>query len=106
MWGALFQAMRLRFCGNRKVDECAKCPLVITCPVASLLSTLKPGSPRGRDVPRPCSELDSLQDTESRPFARGGLGAGGDPHRAIITTPLESKKAAEAALCVAVVAIL
>ena len=51
--GALFHAMRARFCGNKEAGECAACPLVTTCPVATLLSTLKPGSGRGRDVPRP-----------------------------------------------------
>lgn len=51
--GALFHAMRGRFCNNREADECAACPLVTTCPVATLLSTLRPGSERGRDVPRP-----------------------------------------------------
>ena len=51
--GSLFHAMRRRFCGNRKADECAACPLVAACPVATLVSTLKPGSVRGRDVPRP-----------------------------------------------------
>ncbi|MEA3338741.1 MAG: CRISPR system precrRNA processing endoribonuclease RAMP protein Cas6 [Chloroflexota bacterium] len=51
--GALFHAMRRRFCGNREADGCAACPLVAACPVATLVSTLKPGSVRGRDVPRP-----------------------------------------------------
>ena len=51
--GALFHALRNRFCMNREVVECAACPLVGTCPVATLVSTLKPGSGRGRDVPRP-----------------------------------------------------
>jgi hypothetical protein len=51
--GALFHAMRARFCGNKKASQCAACPLVSTCPVATLLSTVKPGSERGRDVPRP-----------------------------------------------------
>ena len=51
--GALYHAMRARFCGNKAVDECAQCPLVLTCPVAALLSTLKPDAPGGRDVPRP-----------------------------------------------------
>lgn len=51
--GALFHAMRGRFCNNEKADECAACPLATTCPVAILLSTVKPGSERGRDVPRP-----------------------------------------------------
>ena len=59
--GALFHALRNRFCGlsrggardDRQVAECAACPLVATCPVATLVSTLKPESGRGRDVPRP-----------------------------------------------------
>jgi hypothetical protein len=51
--GALFHALRNRFCGNREAGECAACPLVATCPVATLVSTLRPGSRRGRDVPRP-----------------------------------------------------
>lgn len=51
--GALYHAMRNRFCGNQQAKECAQCPLVLTCPVAALLSTLKPGAPGGRDVPRP-----------------------------------------------------
>ena len=51
--GALFHALRNRFCGNREAGECAACPLVATCPVAALVSTLRPGSARGRDVPRP-----------------------------------------------------
>jgi hypothetical protein len=51
--GALFHALRDRFCGNKEAGECAVCPLVATCPVATLVSTLKTESPRGRDVPRP-----------------------------------------------------
>jgi|YNPBryBLVA2012_1023415.scaffolds.fasta_scaffold06703_5 hypothetical protein len=51
--GALFHALRNRFCGNREAEECAFCPLVATCPVAFLVSTLKPESDRGRDIPRP-----------------------------------------------------
>jgi hypothetical protein len=51
--GSLFHAMRRRFCGNPDVRECAGCPLVATCPVATLLSTLRPDSGRGQDVPRP-----------------------------------------------------
>ena len=51
--GSLFHALRNRFCGNREAAECAACPLVATCPVATLVSTLRPGSVRGRDVPRP-----------------------------------------------------
>jgi hypothetical protein len=51
--GVLFHALRGRFCGYREARECAACPLVATCPVATLVSTLKAESPRGRDVPRP-----------------------------------------------------
>ena len=51
--GSLFHALRNQFCTYRQADECANCPLVATCPVATLVSTLKPGSDRGRDVPRP-----------------------------------------------------
>jgi len=51
--GALFHALRNRFCMNREAQECAACPLVATCPVAFLVSTLDPNSDRGRDVPRP-----------------------------------------------------
>ena len=51
--GSLFHALRNRFCMNREAEECAACPLVASCPVATLVSTLKPQSGRGRDVPRP-----------------------------------------------------
>jgi hypothetical protein len=51
--GSLFHALRNRFCGNREAGECAACPLAATCPVATLVSTLRPGGERGRDVPRP-----------------------------------------------------
>ena len=51
--GSLFHALQNRFCMNRKVEECADCPLAASCPVATLVSTLKPQGGRGRDVPRP-----------------------------------------------------
>ena len=59
--GALFHALRNRFCAqycgrggsHRDSIECSVCPLVATCPVATLVSTLRPGSSRGQDVPRP-----------------------------------------------------
>lgn len=51
--GALFHALLVRFCMNREVRECALCPMVATCPVAFLVSTMRPGDRRGRDVPRP-----------------------------------------------------
>jgi hypothetical protein len=65
--GALFHAMRRRFCTNREADECAACPLVATCPVATLLSTLKPGSGRGRDVPRPYTVQPPLPGQAGHP---------------------------------------
>ena len=60
--GALFHAMRNRFCNNRQAEACAVCPLVATCPVATLLSTLKPGAPGGRDVPRPYTIQPPITD--------------------------------------------
>ena len=51
--GSLFHALRNRFCMNREAEECAACPLAASCPVATLVNTLKPESGRGRDVPRP-----------------------------------------------------
>jgi hypothetical protein len=39
--GALFHALRNRFCGNREAGECAACPLVATCPVATVASIEK-----------------------------------------------------------------
>jgi len=51
--GSLFHALRNRFCMNQEAEECAVCPLVASCPVATLVSTLKLRSSRGRDVPRP-----------------------------------------------------
>ncbi len=51
--GSLFHALRNQFCTYRKADECAGCPLVATCPVATLVSTLAPGHQRGQDRPRP-----------------------------------------------------
>ena len=51
--GSLFHALQNRFCMNRKVEECADCSLAASCPVATLVSTLKPQGGRGRDVPRP-----------------------------------------------------
>jgi hypothetical protein len=71
--GALFHAMRNRFCGNKAAEECAACPLVTTCPVAQLLSTLKPGSERGRDVPRPFTiQPPVLAGTEERETIHSG----------------------------------
>jgi hypothetical protein len=51
--GALYHALRDRFCTNRAVEECRFCPLNVACPVCTLVSTLSPGGERGDDVPRP-----------------------------------------------------
>ena len=69
--GALFHALRNRFCGNREAKECAACPLAASCPVATLVSTLRPGSTRGRDAPRPYTVQPPL------PGAGGHLVEGG-----------------------------
>lgn len=69
--GALFHALRSRFCGNREAPECAACPLVAACPVATLVSTLKPGSVRGRDVPRPYTVQPPLPGQTGHPVEDG-----------------------------------
>lgn len=51
--GALFHALWNRFCANQEAGECSRCPLVATCPVAFLVSTMDPANDRGRDIPRP-----------------------------------------------------
>jgi len=59
--GALYHALRgshnprgwQGFCFNKDVPSCAECPLVASCPVAFLVSTLEPGSRWGQDRPRP-----------------------------------------------------
>jgi hypothetical protein len=51
--GALFHALRGRFCTNPVAAECRFCPLNAACPVCTLVSTLRPDSDRGADVPRP-----------------------------------------------------
>jgi len=69
--GSLFHALRNRFCGNRQAAECAVCPLVATCPVATLVSTFKPGSARGRDVPRPYTIQPPLPGDGGHPVETG-----------------------------------
>jgi hypothetical protein len=51
--GALFHALYDRFCVNKMARACAECPLVQTCPVATLMATWRPDGERGGDVPRP-----------------------------------------------------
>ena len=53
--GALFHALRDRFCAfadDRRI-VCTGCALAMTCPVATLVSTLELDHPRGQDRPRP-----------------------------------------------------
>ena len=69
--GALFHSLRRRFCGlsrgptgrTRDAPDCAICPLVATCPVATLVSTLRPRAERGQDVPRPYTVQPPLLPT-------------------------------------------
>lgn len=51
--GAFFEALWGRFCVNKDALVCADCPLVLACPVSSLVAPLRDEGPRGRDVPRP-----------------------------------------------------
>jgi hypothetical protein len=67
--GSLFHALRNQFCNYRRARECAACPLVTTCPVAILVSTLKPGGRRGRDVPRPYTVQPPLLVSAGQPPA-------------------------------------
>jgi hypothetical protein len=80
--GSLFHALRNRFCGNREAAECADCPLVATCPVATLVSTLRPASGRGRDVPRPYTVQPPIMGEPARRRISEGAGrrAGGCGH--------------------------
>ncbi|NLF01822.1 MAG: CRISPR system precrRNA processing endoribonuclease RAMP protein Cas6 [Anaerolineales bacterium] len=64
--GALFHALRNRFCANQAAGECAACPLVAACPVAALVSTLNPEGERGRDVPRPFTVQPPLPGSGGR----------------------------------------
>jgi len=70
--GSLFHALRGQFCIYRQASECADCPLVATCPVAILVSTLKPGDRRGRDVPRPYTVQPPLPGRSGHPFELPG----------------------------------
>jgi hypothetical protein len=51
--GALFHALYDRFCVNKAARECAACPLVQSCPIATLMATWRPDGERGANVPRP-----------------------------------------------------
>jgi len=74
--GALYHALLFRFCMNREAGECAACPLATTCPVAFLVSTMRPEGERGRDIPRPYTIQPPLPgsghpvEQDGRPFFR------------------------------------
>lgn len=51
--GAFFRAIWGRFCTNRESPTCRDCPLVMACPVASLVAPLRDEGTSGHDVPRP-----------------------------------------------------
>ncbi len=51
--GALYHALRDRFCTVREANECAACPLWNVCPVCTLVSTLATDHRLGRDAARP-----------------------------------------------------
>lgn len=72
--GALYHALRRRFCAmahDRRL-HCVDCPLVASCPVATLVSTLKLGGGRGRDVPRPYTIQPPLPDTGDHQVQEAG----------------------------------
>lgn len=69
--GALYHALRNKFCAfaRDKKSQCSSCALALTCPVATLVSTLSLTHSRGRDRPRPY--------TIQPPVWSGGPGGGG-----------------------------
>jgi hypothetical protein len=51
--GALFHALRRRFCFEQQHDSCRPCPLHAGCPISFLLATVDDEAQRGADLPRP-----------------------------------------------------
>ena len=51
--GALFHALRRRFCYDREAENCHGCALSVTCPICFLMATVEADGWRGVDVPRP-----------------------------------------------------
>ena len=74
--GSLFHALRNQFCTYREARECAACPLVATCPVAALVSTLRSATGRGRDVPRPYTVQPPVLAVSRQQLAVSGSGHG------------------------------
>ncbi len=69
--GAFFHALWNQFCMNHDAPGCPACPLVATCPVAFLVSTLDPKSDRGANVPRPYTVQPPLVPLPQAPLPRG-----------------------------------
>lgn len=77
--GAFYHALWNQFCMNHDAPTCPTCPLVATCPVAFLVSTLDSQSDRGANVPRPYTIQPPLADSllppvPSRNWEREGGG--------------------------------
>lgn len=51
--GALFNALRSRFCFEKQLKDCGECALWTTCPICFLVATRDLQSERGVEVPRP-----------------------------------------------------
>src|SRR2546425_12940673 len=80
--GAFFRAIWGRFCTNRESPTCSVCPLVMACPVASLVAPLRDEATYGRDVPRPyvisppCKEPNRYEQGETLTFMFRLVGGG------------------------------
>ncbi len=75
--GALFHALRNRFCTFAQDPEmqCARCSLALNCPIATLVSTLDPTHARGQDRPRPFTVQPPILSGDWRSRALGESGA-------------------------------
>jgi hypothetical protein len=58
--GALFGALRSRFCVRQELTSCQPCTLHAVCPISALVATVDDASRRGLDVPRPFALQPSL----------------------------------------------
>lgn len=67
--GAFFRAIWGRFCTNRESPTCRECPLIMACPVASLVAPLRDEATNGHDVPRPY--IITPPDKESNRYEQG-----------------------------------
>lgn len=62
--GALYHALRDRFCTVREANECPACPLWNVCPVCTLVSTLATENRLGRDAARPYTIQPPLDEAK------------------------------------------